>query len=178
MLSFLTSVLLCRYTPSPTLPPVQYTTQVWHLQCISSTPEHHALSVCLALCGPSIHISISTMGFCVYAEPKRSSRITDCLLQVVCPPPPFPKKSDPMDKFGMDPHDAKGFDSSSTFGKGGEMQKGDSKKDIPAPPPCYTVQARLFLPFLDYPAASVFGRGGEGNDDIPSYVAFSKTSPL
>ena len=46
-----------------------------------------------------------------------------------------------MDKFGMDPHDAKGFDSSSTFGKGGDMKKGDSKKEIPAPPPCYTVQA-------------------------------------
>ena len=51
-----------------------------------------------------------------------------------------------MDKFGMDPHDAKGFDSGSTFGKGGEMQKGDSKKDIPAPPPCYTVQASPFPP--------------------------------
>ena len=64
--------------------------------------------------------------------------------QVVCPPAEMPKKSDMHDKMGMDPHDAKNFDSSSTYGKGGpgdtDMKKGDTKKEIPAPPPCYTVQ--------------------------------------
>ena len=88
------------------------------------------------------------------------------LLQVVCPPAPLPKKSDPMDKFGMDPHDAKGFDSGSTFGKGGEMQKGDSKKDIPAPPPCYTVQARPLPPSLEV-LLQIFGKHGHGRNNIP-----------
>ena len=63
-------------------------------------------------------------------------------LQVVSPPADIPKKSDMHDKMGMDPHDAKGVDTASTYGKGGpgDMKKGDMKKDVPAPPPCYTVQ--------------------------------------
>jgi len=62
-------------------------------------------------------------------------------MQVVCPPAPMPKKSDHDDKMGMDPHDAMGMDA-----KGGDMKKGDMKKDIPAPPPCYTVQVSLVQP--------------------------------
>ena len=62
----------------------------------------------------------------------------------------MPKKSDMHDKMGMDPHDAKNFDSSSTYGKGGpgdaDMKKGDEKKEVPAPPPCYTVQVSATYP--------------------------------
>ena len=61
---------------------------------------------------------------------------------MVCPPPDMPKKSDMHDKMGMDPHDAKGMDSAATYGKGGDMKKGDMKKELPAPPPCYTIQVR------------------------------------
>ena len=135
MLNFLTSVLLCRYTPSPTLPPVQYTTQVWHLQRISSTLDHHVPSVILALCRPSIYNNISTMDFCVHAGPLRSSNDKGKSAAGCLPACTVSQRNRmPMDKFGMDPHDAKGFDSSSTFGKGGEMQKGDAKKDIPSSP--------------------------------------------
>ena len=51
------------------------------------------------------------------------------------------------DKMGMDPHDAQGYDGSSSYGKGGP---GDSKKYVPSPPPCYTVQvSAMWTPLID-----------------------------
>ena len=124
---------------------MQYTTQVWHLQCIYSRHMMIMFHLCVWPCVALAFTTTSVQWNSALMLSLRAVLQTKgSLLQVVCPPAPLPKKSDPMDKFGMDPHDAKGFDSGSTFGKGGEMQKGDSKKDIPAPPPCYTVQASPF----------------------------------
>lgn len=74
------------------------------------------------------------------------------MVQVICPPAPAPVKEEKPDKMMMDKPDKMMMDKSGRRLSGMEEDKmmppKDNKMvvDVPAPPPCYTIQVGAPLP--------------------------------